>query len=80
MTNPHDPLPPMAVVISPKEIYDAIVRLTGRVDVLIVQHDDMKNKVQDLESRMRMVEASRWPLPALAVLLSIAAIVLKFIP
>lgn len=74
------PQPMPGVVIDAKEIYDAVVRLTGRVDVLIVQHDEMKTRMQDLESRVRMLEAARWPLPALAILLSVAAIVLKFLP
>lgn len=71
------PEPPLGyAVISSREIYDAVVRLTGRVDVLIEQQSHTQADVTDHESRLRALEKARWPLPSLAVLLSVAAIVI----
>jgi hypothetical protein len=69
-----DPGPVVAVTL--REIYDAVVRLTGRVDVLIEQQTATAHDVQDHESRLRSLERARWPLPSIAVLTSIAAVVL----
>lgn len=66
-------------VISSREIYDAVVRLTGRVDVLIEQQNHTSQEVVDHEARLRALERARWPLPSLAVLLSTAAIVIPIV-
>lgn len=66
-------------LITSREIYDAVVRLTGRVDVLIEQQSHTQADVVDHESRLRTLERARWPLPSLAVLLSMAALVLAFV-
>jgi len=73
------------VVITAREIYDAVVRLTGRVDVLIEQQNTTSRDLsdhekaaasahQDFESRLRSLERSRWPLPSLAAVMSLAAL------
>jgi len=67
------------IVITSREIYDAVVRLTGRVDVLIEQQTTTRQEVQDHEQRLRGLERGRWPLPSLAVLVSIAALTLAFL-
>jgi hypothetical protein len=67
------------VVITSREIYDAVVRLTGRVDVLIEQQNQTAHTSQDHESRMRSLEKSRWPLPSVAMLVSIAALAMTFL-
>ena len=67
------------IVITSREIYDAVVRLTGRVDVLIEQQTTTRQEVQDHEQRLRGLERGRWPLPSLAVLVSIAAFVLSVV-
>lgn len=78
------------ITITAREIYDAVVRLTGRVDVLIVQHADMQQDLQqheqradaryaDHEGRLRSLEKARWPLPSLAAAVSIAALVVAII-
>ena len=89
----------MGITITSREIYDAVVRLTGRVDVLIEQqsstHSEVqdhenrlrslehvaasKESIQDHEGRLRSLERSRWPLPSVAVLLSLGAIVIALI-
>jgi hypothetical protein len=60
-----DPL--HGVYITSREIYDAVVRLTGRVDVLIEQQSSTQRDMADHESRLRTLERSRWPLLSLAV-------------
>ncbi len=76
-----------------REIYDAVLRLTGRVDTLISQHDETRTDLKDHELRIRAIEnadkkdhdhearlkeleRNRWPLPSLALLVSLAALIL----
>jgi hypothetical protein len=66
-----DPL--SGVVITSREIYDAVVRLTGRVDVLIEQQAQTRTQIQDQESRIRALERARWPLPSLSVLIALSS-------
>lgn len=84
-----DPLP--GVVITAREIYDSVVRLTGRLDVLIEQHAAMAQDLRDQEvradsrhndheARLRSLEKARWPLPSLAAVVSIAALVVAIYP
>lgn len=84
-----DPLP--GVIITAREIYDGVVRLTGRVDVLIEQHMALTQDVQqheqradhrysDHEGRLRSLEKGRWPLPSLAAVVSLAALAVAVIP
>lgn len=62
------------VVITSREIYDAVVRLTGRVDVLIAQSEEVRHDLQDHETRLRTLERARWPLPALSVLIALGSL------
>lgn len=88
------PEPTFAVVITPKDIYDAVMSLTGQVRVLIEQQTHTVKEVEetqkelrelkkDFEDRLRSLEKTRWPLPSIAILVSLAAIavtvILKFI-
>lgn len=66
------------VTITAREIYDAVVRLTGRVDVLIEQQNQTQHVTQDHESRLRAVERRMWPLPSFALLVSLGALVLTY--
>jgi hypothetical protein len=66
------------VTITSREIYDAVVRLTGRVDVLIEQQTATRQDVQDHEMRLRALERSRWPLPALSVVVALGALAVAF--
>lgn len=67
------------VEITMREIYDAVVRLTGRVDVLIEQQKTTRGDIKDHENRIRSLEKSRWPLPSVAVLVSIASFIMAFL-
>lgn len=66
--------PLQGVVITAREIYDAVVRLTGRVDVLIENQQHTNEDVKDHEGRIRTLERGRWPLPTLSVLLALGAL------
>lgn len=69
---------PFPVRITGREVYDAVLLLTGRVDRALTQHDteskELRRDVDDHEERIRAIERTRWPLPALAVLVSVAAV------
>ncbi len=78
MTGPFDD--PLAIRITGREIYDAVVRLTGRVDVLIEQHQTTQTDVKDHEDRIRSLERGRWPLPSAAALIALASLVLGIMP
>jgi hypothetical protein len=74
---PHDvPTHPVVVTIGLKEIYDQLVALNTKVEVLMGEVADVDKTVGDHEERLRKLEAARWPLPALAATVSIAALVL----
>lgn len=67
------------IVITSREIYDAVVRLTGRVDVLIAQQAETNKDITDHENRIRGLERNRWPLPTVSVLISLGALAIAFI-
>lgn len=60
------------VYISSNEIYRTVLQVSGKMDVLITQTSEQSRQVHDHESRIRSVEASRWPLPTLSVLIALA--------
>ena len=72
MTAP-DPLGP--VVITARDIYDALVKLTDTVNKLVGQGSGHDDDIRDHEERIRALERGRWPLPSLAALLSLGALV-----
>ncbi len=67
------------IVITSREVYDAVVRLTGRVDVLIAQQQVMAASDADHESRLRVLERARWPLPSASLLVALGAFIVGFI-
>jgi hypothetical protein len=78
------------VVITAREIYDQLVRVVAAVerlaDGLEGQRQDLRDHQvtqervnQDHEDRLRSLERARWPLPSLAVLVSLAALALAFL-
>lgn len=80
-----DPQP--VVVITLKEIWEAVTRLTGRVDVLISQQDTMSRDQQehereskqvhkDHEARIRALEKDRWPKASVSILVAIVSALL----
>lgn len=74
-----DPAALGPIVITSREVYDAVVRLTGRVDVLIAQQQAAAADLQDHETRLRSLERARWPLPSASLLVAIGALVMAFL-
>ncbi len=68
MTVGPDPLGP--VVITAREIYDQLVRLTTAVNDLIKDVRGAEGDLVDIEKRLRAVEARQWPLPVLTLIIS----------
>jgi hypothetical protein len=62
------------VLIGAREIYDQLVRVAAAVERVSVQLAEIAQDVHDHETRLRSLERARWPLPSLAVLVSIAAL------
>ncbi len=77
-----DPLGP--VTIGAREIYDQVIRLSASVERLSDQHADTQRDVSELkadhEARIRALERGRWPLPSLAVLVSLVSLLIVVIP
>lgn len=71
MTDP--PLGP--VVIGAREIYDAVIRVSSKVDGLVQQMADHSARATDHETRLRSLERARWPLPSLAVLIAVGSLI-----
>jgi len=85
MTTPD----PLGVQIGAREIYDKLngverqlSDVDRKVDRLVAGHDglradiaDVRADIADHEARVRTLERGRWPLPSLAALVSIAALV-----
>lgn len=72
---PPNPEPFGPVIIGAREIYDAVVRVSGKADGIAMQLTTIVADQQDQEARIRALERARWPLPSVAVLLSAAAVV-----
>lgn len=71
-----DPLQPQPfVVIGLKEVYDAVLVLTGTVQGLVVHDTERVKDLADHETRLRSLERARWPLPTIAALAALAAVV-----
>lgn len=72
-----DPLGP--VYVGAREIYDMVVRVGAAVDRVADQLVDLRKDRDDHESRLRSLEKARWPLPSLALIVSLAAIAIPFV-
>lgn len=84
MTDPHGPLGP--VIITGREIYDQLVRvgdavngLGTKVDRLTDGHVDVRNDLIDHETRIRGLERARWPLPSLAIVVSVGGLIFAIV-
>ncbi|MFH0243584.1 hypothetical protein ACGRHY_14415 [Streptomyces sp. HK10] len=79
MTGPADP----GVYISPAQMYqeiralhDALNRIDAKLDALTQRDQDTAEQLTDHETRLRSLERARWPLPSLAALVGLAALLL----
>jgi hypothetical protein len=75
-------VPEGAVVITTADIYRQLLDLTHAVGEVKGAVNALGGRIAELddhEARLRTLERSRWPLPALAIVLSMLAIVLPLI-
>ncbi|MEU4675734.1 hypothetical protein [Micromonospora sp. NPDC023737] len=73
-----DPLGP--VQITSRDIYDQVVLLRDTVNQLVNQNIGHADDIRDHETRIRSLESRQWPLPAAAVLLSLASLGMAVLP
>lgn len=71
------PITGPVVLVGLQQIYDQLVGLNTKVEILINNQRDVEARQQDHETRLRALERSRWPLPALAVLVSAATFIVN---
>ncbi|WP_457028119.1 hypothetical protein [Kitasatospora sp. P5_F3] len=78
MTTGADP----GVYISPaqthaevRRIADGQIRMEAKLDAILGDQREHRESLADHETRLRRLEANRWPLPALGGLVSLAALV-----
>lgn len=74
-----DEIPLGAVTITPREIYDAVMRLTTRVETALERGDRTAERVEDHEARIRSLEQLRWPLPSLAAVVSVIGLIVAIL-
>ncbi|WP_113699195.1 hypothetical protein [Nonomuraea lactucae] len=79
-----DPLGP--VQIGAREIYDQLLATDRKVDAVrgevqqVAQaHGELLKDLTDHETRIRVLERGRWPLPSLAAVISLVSVVLAVI-
>jgi hypothetical protein len=66
--------PMQGVWISSGHIYSAVLTVSGKVDGLVLQHNGITTQVNDHELRLRALEANRWPVPVLSVLVALCSL------
>ncbi len=67
------------VMITSREIYDAVQNLIGKVEAVLSRQENTGKTLQDHETRIRSLEANRWPIPTIAVIVAIAGVVIALI-
>jgi len=67
------------VVIGTREIYDAVIRVEASQIRTETTIRAMQRTQEDHEIRLRRAEERRWPLPTIAILLAIAALILPLV-
>ncbi|GAA2355412.1 hypothetical protein Cme02nite_69470 [Catellatospora methionotrophica] len=66
--------PPPYVVIDLRAIYDQLIVLNTKVERLVSKQDEHERDNADHEARLRSLEKGRWPLPSVALLVSLASL------
>lgn len=62
--------------VGAREIYDKLLCLERKVDRLVTAVTDAGAHITDHEQRLRSLESTRWPIPALATVIAIASLIL----
>jgi hypothetical protein len=79
LPDPNHPQPQPYVVIGLKEVYDAVLTLTGTVQGLVAHDAERIKDLADHETRLRSLERGRWPLPTITALAAVGALVLAIL-
>lgn len=66
--------PPPYVVIDLRAIYDQLIVLSTKVELLVSKQTEHDRESADHEARLRSLEKARWPLPSVALLVSLASL------
>ncbi|MFJ9443260.1 hypothetical protein ACIRRH_15520 [Kitasatospora sp. NPDC101235] len=81
------PPPDAGIVITATQMYEevrrvgnSLIRLEAKLDALGAADRDVDTRLADHESRLRRLEASRWPLPAVGALTGIAGLIAGVAP
>lgn len=67
------------VVITLKEVYEKLVDVLSKIDRALDKQDGHDHIQKDHETRIRTLERARWPLPSIAALVSVIALVISFV-
>lgn len=75
---PGTEIPEGAVVITTADIYRQLIEMSRELNELkgaVSKIAERERDIDDHEARLRALEKGRWPLPALAILVSIASLI-----
>ncbi|MFI9391883.1 hypothetical protein ACIG53_13475 [Streptomyces bauhiniae] len=80
MSREEDAVPEGQVALALAELRSALevgfARIDGQLALLVQRSDQADKALEELEERVSALEKTRWPLQTIAVLVSIAAVVL----
>lgn len=65
--------------ITVREIYDLLLKLTGKVEALIVLDGERTKRLDSQDSRLQAIERRVWALPSIATICSIAAVIVTVV-
>jgi hypothetical protein len=63
-----------------RRIADGQIRMEAKLDAILGDQRDHRDSLTDHESRIRRLEAARWPLPTLGILVAVGALAISAIP
>lgn len=63
-----------------RRIADGQIRMEAKLDAILGDQREHRETIADHEQRIRRLEAGRWPLPTVAALTGLAALVVAAIP
>lgn len=70
--------PALVVEIGLKEIYDQLVSLNTKTEVMIGDLKDLVKQAEDHEQRLRALERNRWPMHLVTALIALLAFIASF--
>lgn len=63
-----------------RRIADGQIRIEGKLDSILNDQRDHRDSLTDHETRLRRLEAARWPIPSLAAVVSLGALAVSLAP